>query len=111
AEKNAEKTKLKKHDFASLRFLCDFASLRGKSTYLIVSRYAPVDASISTEKFDVPTLSPQTTRQAGSGCLDVFSRTYVMGLPGFFFSYSVALLCGVSSAVLYAVGVSTLTAI
>src|ERR1039458_5771606 len=71
-------------------------------SYRKVSRYTPVEASISTEKSEVPVDSPHTTRQAGLGCLGVLSNRIVIGLPGVFLSYAAVLLWGSSIAFLWA---------
>ena len=95
SRKGAERNEAK---FAALG---DFAPcVNAWLDYRRVSRYSPVEASISTEKLEVPADSPQMMRHAGSGCLVVLSSRIVIGLPGFFLSYSAAWLRTVSMAVL-----------
>src|SRR5260370_41645592 len=81
-----------------------------RNVYRKVSKYSPVEASIRTEKLEVPADSPQMMRQAGSGCLAVFSSMMVMGLPGFFLSYSAAWLRAFSMAVFLGASGSALLA-
>ena len=51
-----------------------------------VSRNSPVDASMNTDRPEVPSDSPQIIRQAGLGYLPFFSSSMEMVMCGFFFS-------------------------